>query len=396
MLGLAGYLLLCRLLRYRALRQIQDRFPTDTRDDLKQMTTKDAWEIQRWLFATEFPFTSEKALSFALFRTYAIPTISKLLMKTKQFTDPKNAGKRYSDTQVLISEFIGMEPSSERANAATARLNYIHGVYQQQGLISNDDMLYTLSLFALEPVRWINRYEWRKLTDLEVCAMGTFWKSQGDAMNISFQDLPGYGTWASGLEWWESVKIWSESYEKQHMVPDPNNHQTADETTKLLLYDVPKAAYPLGKHAVSALLDERLRTAIWYANPPAFLQDAVQTALAIRKYLLRYAFLPRPWAFRVRYILDEPDAQGRLYLVNYAAEPWYVENSFWNKWGPYALFKMLVGSPVPSAKFSPGGYTISDVGPNWMKGKGDKEYQETLEHLMGQNRGRCPFGFTES
>lgn len=170
-LGIAGYLLLCRLLRYRALHLIQDKFPADSREHLKQMTTKDAWEIQRWLFATEFPFTSEQALAFALFRTYAIPTISKLLMKTKQFTDPKNSGKRYSDTQVLISEFVGNEPDSERANAATARLNYIHGWYQKQGQISNDDMLYTLTLFALEPVRWINRYEWRKLTDLEICAL---------------------------------------------------------------------------------------------------------------------------------------------------------------------------------------------------------------------------------
>jgi len=32
-------------------------------------------------------------------------------------------------------------------------------------------MLYTLSLFALEPIRWVNRYEWREMTPMEVCAM---------------------------------------------------------------------------------------------------------------------------------------------------------------------------------------------------------------------------------
>lgn len=229
------------------------------------------------------------------------------------------------------------------------------------------------------------------------CQSGVFWKAQGDAMNISFKDLPGNGTWSSGLEWFEAAKIWSEAYEKKHMVPDQNNHDTADETTKLLLCDIPKVAYPLGKHVLSCLLDDRLRTAISYAKPPALLQAAVQTILTLRKYLIRYAFLPRPWAFRLRYILDEPDPKGRLFLVTYLAEPWYVQNTFWNKWGPYALFKKVIGNPAPgSVNYSPDGYTISDVGPNWMKGEGEKEYQETYEHLMGQNRGQCPFGISES
>lgn len=50
-------------------------------------------------------------------------------------------------------------------------MNYLHGLYQKSGKISNDDMLYTLSLFVLELRRWIDTYEWRKLTDMEVCAM---------------------------------------------------------------------------------------------------------------------------------------------------------------------------------------------------------------------------------
>jgi hypothetical protein len=43
--------------------------------------------------------------------------------------------------------------------------------YQKKGLISNDDMLYTLSVFALEPVRWVKRYEWREMTPMEICAL---------------------------------------------------------------------------------------------------------------------------------------------------------------------------------------------------------------------------------
>jgi hypothetical protein len=58
-----------------------------------------------------------------------------------------------------------------RAISALSRINYIHGIYQKDGLISNDDMLYTLSLFAVEPRNWIARYEWRDLTDMELCAL---------------------------------------------------------------------------------------------------------------------------------------------------------------------------------------------------------------------------------
>ena len=50
-----------------------------------------------------------------------------------------------------------------RAKTAIERLNEIHGKYQ----ILNGDYLYTLSLFVNQPIKWINRYGWRKLDPLE-------------------------------------------------------------------------------------------------------------------------------------------------------------------------------------------------------------------------------------
>ncbi len=61
-------------------------------------------------------------------------------------------------------------------------MNYIHSGYQRAGKISNEDLLYTLSVFITEPISWIAKYEWRELTDMEICAIGTFWKSIGDSM----------------------------------------------------------------------------------------------------------------------------------------------------------------------------------------------------------------------
>lgn len=137
--------------------------------------------------------------------------------------------------------------------------------YQKAGKISNDDMLYTLSLFALEPVRWVRRYEWRELEDWERCAFAVFWKSTGDAMGIDFGSLPSAKTgWRDGLHWMEEVEQWSLEYEAQHMVPNIYNKKTADQTTAMLVYSIPAALRGVARQAVSALMDDRLRKAMMY------------------------------------------------------------------------------------------------------------------------------------
>ena len=116
--------------------------------------------------------------------------------------------KRYVDTTVLIREFCENPPSSERYREAIARMNYIHSVYQQAGRITNDDLLYTLSLFALELAKWINKYEWRTLTCVEECAIGTFWKSIGDAMLLYYSSLSGSEKgWIDGLDWLKTYEF---------------------------------------------------------------------------------------------------------------------------------------------------------------------------------------------
>jgi hypothetical protein len=258
---------ICAFLRHNRLRTTLETYPYTTRRTFASMTDKDAMRIQQIIGELEFPFTFEKALQFALFRTYGIPTISKLLCATSQFSEPSTACKRYSDTGLLISEFMGHEPTSERTRQAIGRMNYIHSGYQRSGKILDDDMLYTLALFACEPVRWINKYEWRRLEDFEVCALGTFWKSVGDAMGISWEKLKSgtggkEGTWRDGLEWWEEICEWSQAYEREKMVPAETNRKTAEETTRILLWTIPGPLKGMGRHLVSALMDDRLREAM--------------------------------------------------------------------------------------------------------------------------------------
>ena len=47
----------------------------------------------------EFPFDTTRALEFALFRTFCVPSISALLDRTGEFRD--RAQKRYDDTDLM-------------------------------------------------------------------------------------------------------------------------------------------------------------------------------------------------------------------------------------------------------------------------------------------------------
>jgi hypothetical protein len=58
-------------------------------------------------------------------------------------------------------------PKSERAIKAIARMNYIHSTYQKAGKISNDDLLYTLSVFITGKVTPQSQYM-RIVTDYDL------------------------------------------------------------------------------------------------------------------------------------------------------------------------------------------------------------------------------------
>ena len=61
-------------------------------------------EIARILATQEFPWDINQALSFALFRTYAVPTIGRLLFETGEFTE--RVQKRYDDTGLILDAVL--------------------------------------------------------------------------------------------------------------------------------------------------------------------------------------------------------------------------------------------------------------------------------------------------
>lgn len=394
------YLTVVRLQRHARLRATVTAFPFPTQRPFGSMNIDEAYRIQKNVAELEFPFTYEKALQFALFRTYGIPSISTLLVATSQLSKPATAAKRYVDTSVLIREFMGHAPDSARTLEAIGRMNKIHGHYQRSGRISDDDMLYTLALFALEPIRWIDRFEWRQLEDVEKCAMGTFWKSLGDVMKIPYDALllqsgnevnSNQDKFDDGLHWLNALAKWADGYEQRAMIPHVHNHTTAEQTTLLLLWHIPATLKPLGKSIVSALMDTRLRVAMTYPTPSPALLKLVPALLKTRAFLLRHFALPRPSFLAVHNPSRHPTSpeSGRFTLSRYDNAPYYIQPTFWRRWGPGTWAMRMMGLPLPGDegdRFQPEGYKISEVGPHGI-GKGVLE----VNLIKIGNKG-CPFG----
>ena len=149
--------------------------------------------------AFEFPFDITRALEFALFRTYAVPTIGALLDRTGEFG--KRAQKRYDDTDLILSQIYEFGYDSERGREALRRMNTIHGRFQ----ISNEEFLYVLSTFVFEPARWVARFGWRELVEQERLAFFHFWREVGRRMNI--REIPAD---------YEDFKRFNVAYERAH------------------------------------------------------------------------------------------------------------------------------------------------------------------------------------
>ncbi|KAE8395992.1 67 kDa myosin-cross-reactive antigen family protein [Aspergillus alliaceus] len=371
---IAAYLVLVTYLRFQRLRRMHRKYSQySTRQGMAHMTDNDAWAIQKQILQLEFPSISLKALQFALFRTYGIPSISSLLLKTSQFSNTATSFKRYADTGALIGQFMTFCPTSDRALNAIARTKFLHTWYRASGKILESDMLYTLSLFAIEPIRFVEIFEWRTLSELEKCAIGTYWKNLGDALEIDFGVLPsGKVGFRDGLHFIEEITEWSHQYEAEHMKPSPENKAVADKTMDVLVYVLPGWVKGVGIRFASCMMDERLREAMIYEAPPRIYSIIFASLVAVRRFYLRYLCLPRPNFLRQEVFTPDVNEYGRYYVRIWSGAPYYVRPTLWNRWGLSAWFGWLLGLPLPgdeAEKYYPNGYDTADLGPKYFEGK---------------------------
>jgi hypothetical protein len=225
-------------------------------------------------FRTDFPWDITRALELALFLTYCIPSISALLDRTKEFEC--RAQRRYDDTDIIVSEIMEHGYDSGRGLAAIRRMNQIHGRFE----ISNEDFLYVLSTFVFVPVRWIERFGWRKLVPCEKEALFLFWREVGRRMNI--KNLPEDSA---------SFEAFCDDYERRHYRFTETNQRVGTATRELFASWFPRVFSPLVRRSIHALLDDPLREAFGFPRPGALFRTMVPFTMRLRARALR--LLPR-------------------------------------------------------------------------------------------------------
>ncbi len=82
-------------------------------------------QIYRIVVSHEFPWDMNQSLSFALYRTYAVPSIGRLLSRTGEFT--QRTQKRYDDTALILDTVLEHGMASPEGRAAVRRMNQMHG-----------------------------------------------------------------------------------------------------------------------------------------------------------------------------------------------------------------------------------------------------------------------------
>lgn len=129
-------------------------------------------------------------------------------------------------------------------------------------------------------------------------------------------------------------------------------------------------------------------------RPPSGFSVIISSIFQLRRLYLRYLALPRPNFMRLDVFTEEPNQHGRNFVLIYEGAPFYVQPTIWNRWGPIAWFKWVMGQPLPGddgGRYYPHGYYTPDLGPTYFEGKGRKELELTKENLRQQRNGRCPF-----
>ncbi|MEU8889820.1 oxygenase MpaB family protein [Streptomyces sp. NPDC048442] len=245
--------------RYERLRQVQQLDPE-----------RDFLQIYRITSTYEFPWDFTRALELALYRTYAVPGIGRLLAETAELTD--RSQKRYDDTALLLDTVVEHGFGSEEGRTAIRRINRMHRSYD----ISNDDMRYVLCTFVVTPKRWIDAYGWRRLSDHEMRAMAAYYRTLGTHLGI--QELP---------QTYEEFERCLDLYEAHHFGWDEGARKVSDATLDLMASWYPTPLAPLVRGAARALLNDSLLCAFRYERPHPLVRSAVRGALRLRARTVR-------------------------------------------------------------------------------------------------------------
>ncbi|KAJ7682499.1 hypothetical protein DFH06DRAFT_1389181 [Mycena polygramma] len=383
------YLALVKALRFRRVNAARTRFRgLKCTSAVPSLST--AQEIAHVSLLYDMPFFGRLGASASLFRTYGIPSIAATLLKTGEMTNDSTITKRMTDTAILISSFVTCpmadpkdqykRPPKDPCNAlALARMNYIHGHYK----ISNDDFLYTMSVFIFGTADMMGRCDWRPMSAEELECLFVLWTEIGRRMGI--RDIPATV---------EALRTWSEEYETEHLVPSEDSSKLAQIALSHICRRVPNL--PGLRRFVLALficlMDERLRTAMMLPAQPAWAHRTLKIFCRVRATFIRTCCLPRRNP-RSYIALENPpsgiglDGRMRLFTLVRQFHPWYYPVP--QGYGIRAIYERVAKAlsrgekPHPGAAFMAQGYRMEELGPRRYENDGHARVFAEAEKMHG-------------
>ncbi len=226
---------------------------------------RDHETIIKWMVVDTWRFDLIRSTEIALLKTFAIPEISKILMESKEFKGPSV----HQNIGLLISIFIENGYSSPVGMKAIQSLKRLYPVH----LITNQQMLYIVSNFVIEPIQWIESFGWRPLMNVETQALFHFGIEVAHRLGI--KDLP------SCLK---DLVAYQESYEKARMAYSENNISLYRGMTLQIGKTLP---FPLGQITpwiLPGLMSPGLCEAFAVKPKPQIWCSVLQNILKIRGY----------------------------------------------------------------------------------------------------------------
>jgi len=276
-------------------------------------------------------------------------------------------------------------PCDPRGAIAVARVNYLHGKYT----IKNEDYLYNLALFVLEPVRWTARYDWRPHSPLERQAFFVFWMEIGRRMGMQ-------NIW----ETFEDMEEWALAYEEQHMVPSNASEQLAKRTIAHYLTRLPNVPglRRFFEQLVLCFLDERTRRAMRLGEPSLNISRFISAIFAIRAFVVRHMCLPRRtpslWVQLDTPPASCPASRGadktrlRMHAVyKRKTGPWYYpESTGLTRVIQQALVNLGLQDPqkLPGKQWKSDGYRLEEMGPVQFEHEGHEQVMEEAAKIQGR------------
>lgn len=207
--------------------------------------------IHRRVTAREFPWDYGRGLELAMLRNCCVPSIADVLATGGEFR--KRGHKRYDDTRILLRELVRNGYESEHGRQALRQINRAHRPYE----ISNDDMLYVLSTFVFEPVRWIDRWAWRSMTEREKLAGFHFYRAIGGRLGVT--GIP---------ESYTEFEQFNLQYEYKRFANTANTRRLGAEVLDVYVSMYGRPVRPAVRRLWSARLDSNARAALGISPTP--------------------------------------------------------------------------------------------------------------------------------